>query len=289
MDSTISQAQREQVAQQWRASAQAQSMQPSEIEYFAQLILMGQADGQVRHYLYQTRSRPQQLGTGTPGFSFQTPFGTIQMPGLASFPSLPPLPLLPGMQPFPPMQPLQSLPQLSGMAPLMNAPPLQPMWQTTGTPQSFSQSVSSPGGDATQQNVSFSGQSGDATFSYTSTSASGTWSSDNTPVQMQPAQPVLPAWAQPAAIEHVSQPQPGLSQSTYATAPPVQAPPPFPQQVYAPPPSQAPVEPPPYQSPPQASRMPPPPMPASFTEPQNARMHETLLQQMMQGCNSQRW
>jgi len=127
MNAPLTTDQRQQVAQAWRQSSQAQQMPPTQVEQFAQQILGGQADVQVQQYVSQNQAQQITMAGGSGAFSLQTPFGAIQIPGMPNLqiPGIQPmqfsgLPQLPTMTPMSP-------PQLPGM-PMM--PPMSPQQQT---------------------------------------------------------------------------------------------------------------------------------------------------------------
>ncbi|KAK1087383.1 hypothetical protein LTR33_001077 [Friedmanniomyces endolithicus] len=215
----VTQAQREQLAQRWLASTQAQQLSPGQSEQFAQQIRSGDLDHQVQQNCMAQASVGQSMTT-----SFQTPFGEIQIPGfmppMQPFPSMtlagmPQVPM-PAMQ-FPAMTPFQMpviAPMFPPLMPEMHSPFAAPnttpaipqpfdmgLTAVQGYPQPFSQTVNFPGGQATRQavtfpggsanhqNINYSGRNGNAQVSYSSSNSSGHWSSHGSTATGHPALP----------------------------------------------------------------------------------------------------
>ncbi|KAK1820503.1 hypothetical protein LTR12_005091 [Friedmanniomyces endolithicus] len=218
-NTAVTQAQREQLAQQWLASTQAQQLSPGQPEQFAQQIRSGDLDHQVQQNGMAQASAGQPMTT-----SFQTAFGEIQIPRfmppmqpfppmiLAGMPQLPmPAMQFPAMTPFqiPAMTPvfLPPVPEMHSPSAIPNAAPAVPqpfdmgLTTTQGLPQPFSQTVHFPGGQATRQavnflggsanhqNMNYSGRNGNAQVSYSSSNSSGHWSSHGSTAAGHPALP----------------------------------------------------------------------------------------------------
>ncbi|KAK0940492.1 hypothetical protein LTR29_007951 [Friedmanniomyces endolithicus] len=218
INTTLTQAQCEQLAQQWLASTQALQLSPGQSEQFAQQIRSGARDHHVQQNGMAQASAGQSMAT-----SFPTPFGEIQIPGF-----------MPPMQPFPPMT-LAGIPQIPMPAILFPAttpfqmPAMIPMFPsptpemhsafamdlatTQGQPQPFSQTVHFPGGQATRQSVKFpggsanhqnmnySGRNGNAQVSYNSSSSSGHWSSHGSTATGHPAIPPAAHFPQNISVQ----------------------------------------------------------------------------------------
>jgi hypothetical protein len=200
-------AQRQQAAQQWREFAPTHGMQPAQVEEFAQRLLNGQQDRQVLQYLARTeqpQSQPQQQQQPQPqyqqhqyqpppppqqtgGFSFQTPFGNIQIPipptfpmGFPQFPGFQPAPFAANINapaPVPRMIPFTSFPPFgAAMAPFPEMLPSVPNMQPAmPAPTSQTSSFTFPGGGGNTTRTNFSSRSGNATFSYSSSSTNASW------------------------------------------------------------------------------------------------------------------
>ncbi|KAK5682750.1 hypothetical protein LTS10_005880 [Elasticomyces elasticus] len=188
----VNQAQREQVAQQWLNSAHAQQMSPLRARDFAQRILAGVMDDQVQQQLANPpQAMPNPFGAlGIPFTMPQMPFMPA-MPGFA-FPAMPPMPSMASMSAV-------QLPNIRDLTMQDHAPPFA---QITSFPGGFAsqRSVSLPGGAAHNQNVSFSGHDGSASFSYSSSSASSSWGGQSgTAAALPTLPPALPNRALPPA------------------------------------------------------------------------------------------
>lgn len=221
MSEQITLAQRQQVAEHWRDSTEAQQMPPHQAEQFAQQILSGTADNQVSNYLSQLHGQQVHDSGALPGLNLQTPFGdTVQMPmfpymqsiHFAGIHELPTMPRMPQMPQFPtvpqlptvPMPQLPTMPQMPLLPPLsqpqfpgMHALPMMP----AGGPQVTQQTFQFPGGLGNQQIVSLSGTSGNATFSYSSSSMSSNWSDNGAHNGARQSVPTHQGYPQPVAVE----------------------------------------------------------------------------------------
>lgn len=133
----------------------------------------------------------------------------MQMPMMPSmqFLGMPQVPLATAMPLMTPMAPA-SLPGMPLM-PSMSASPAMMM------PRATQQTIRFPGGSGTQQNVNFSGRSGNATFSYSSSSTSSDWSNNHAQAASQHALPAPQGYQSPYAIE--AMPQTGFAQSVAPT------------------------------------------------------------------------
>ncbi|KAK0274378.1 hypothetical protein LTR35_009307 [Friedmanniomyces endolithicus] len=215
INTAITQAQREQLAQQWLASTQAQQLSQGQPEQFAQQIRNGDLDHQVQQNGMAQASAGQPMTT-----SFQTPFGEIQIPGfmppvqpfspmtLAGMPQVPmPAMQSPAMTSFqiPAMTPmfLPPMPEMHSPFATPNAAPAmpqpfdmglitthglsQPISQTVHFPggQATHQAVTFPGGSANHQNINYSGRNGNAQLQQ----FSGHWSSHGSTASAHPALP----------------------------------------------------------------------------------------------------
>ncbi|KAK5136075.1 hypothetical protein LTR08_004125 [Meristemomyces frigidus] len=210
MSNQITPAQRQQVAQHWRHSPEAQRMAPQQVEQFAQQILSGAADSHVSNYLAQPQLQGQhqqpQQPTTAPRFDFDTFFNGIQMSEIG-MPMAPPMQFPPFPQMLQPHQPSNFAPiptsQIPAM-PLVSMPPV-------GVPHIRQHTTYFPGGHSDHQNVSFSGHSGSAKFSYGSSSTSTSWSSNggDHPNHVQQQMPALQSHRYPTTIEAAAVPKPG--------------------------------------------------------------------------------
>ncbi|KAK5116875.1 hypothetical protein LTR85_009135 [Meristemomyces frigidus] len=262
MNPPISPAQRQRVAQHWRASPEAQQMPPQQVEQFAQQILSGAADNHVVNYLPQLQAQQAQTPSASPALNFQSLFGnSMQMP------------MFQQMQPTQfsamPHMPLMAPPHFPGM-PLMPMAPL-------GVPQMSQQTTQFPGGLANHQSLNLTGTSGNATFSYSSSSTSGSWSDNGAHSVAQQSLPVPQGYPRTIAIEG---PTPGFVQPLPLT--PMQLPQPFTQYASSPPATVSPpARPSGYQSPPPSYREAPLYLPTNTTDPQpqNPRLHSAFTQQ----------
>lgn len=200
MDVRITQQAREDVARQLQQWATARNVPLAQIERMLAAILSGQNEAQI----LQARL-PTQASTATaqqqqptfvprmPALNFQSLFDTFPMPPMP----MPMPPIIPAHQPFPP--PASTVPAMFpniGLASTLKAPNVQ------ATRTIF------PGGEALQQNSSYSGQHGTTTFKYSSSSTSMTY----TPGPHLPFQPTsllpLPQHTQHPLLPAVPLPRP---------------------------------------------------------------------------------
>ena len=205
MSAQITQETRENFAQQFRQWAMERNVSLAHIEQMVIAMLSGQYDAEMLPTAQPSGIHQlQPIGFGNVGlaFGFQTPFGTFPLPAMPPMP----VPAIPGAYP-PPATVVPNMFPTGGRA--MN--PISPNTQTTRT--------TFPGGEAIQQSSSYSGQHGNTTFQYSSSSTSMSFA----PSTQQLAQPTPPS-----PIRYVQQPALSVTTSPQAvlvTGPNMPAPP----------------------------------------------------------------
>ncbi|KAK6396266.1 hypothetical protein LTR65_009348 [Meristemomyces frigidus] len=192
MNNQITPVQRQQVAQHWRASSEAQNMPPQQAEQFAQQILSGGADNQFVIYLSQLPAPQAQSPSALPGFMQMPIFQPMQPMQFPAMPQMPGMPQFPAMSQMVATMAPMSPPQIPGM-------PALPM-ALFGAPQ------------VTQQTT----RSGNTTFSYSSGSTMGSWSTPGAHHAIQQTLPASQGYPRPIAIEAAA-PTPGFVQSVPPT------------------------------------------------------------------------
>lgn len=183
MDSQITQQTRENLAQQFRQWAMERNVSLVQTEQMVMAMLSGQYDAQMSRTAQPLGIHQQQqsgFGNAGPAFGFQTPFGTFAMPPMPPVP----IPAIPGAYP-PPANVVPNMFPTNAM----RMSPILPTNQTTKT--------AFPGGEAVQQSSSHSGQHGNRTFQYNSSSTSMSFS---------PGAPHLPRPTPLHSIQNIQQP-----------------------------------------------------------------------------------
>jgi hypothetical protein len=212
MNPQITQQTREDGAWQLRQWALSRNVSLAQIEQMVVAVVSGQYDAQLlqarpaaqnhaptyqhqqshqHHQQHQQQHQQTHTFTNpTQPFSFQTPFGTFPLPTMPQQP----IPTIPGT--YPP--PATSVPNMF-LTPSVQVGSHVPGVQTTRT--------TFPGGEAIQQNSSYSGQQGNTTFQYSSSSTS---------MNFTPGAHRAP----PSSMQYTQQPAPPLP-----SIPPLQPPP----------------------------------------------------------------
>ncbi|KAK5113779.1 hypothetical protein LTR62_003163 [Meristemomyces frigidus] len=165
--SYITDAQREDAAEQWRVSPQAEAMSPEQCEDVAQQILNGAAD------VHLERNNPNVTqvnfaGAGmSPDLQLQSPYSGLPFPSMPGFPLIPPMP---GFLPMPPMPSMQPSPTVNNSPAMAPFPPPTTMGfpSSVGTAPSFSRTLNVPGGVFHQSGTNYSGPRGNTHYGYSS-------------------------------------------------------------------------------------------------------------------------
>lgn len=223
MDARISQETHQNAAQQLRQWASTRNVPQAQLEQMVSAVLSGQHDAQILQAMPSGQNnnpltQQNNIFAGpNPPFTFQTPFGTVPMP------SIPPMPIPTAPNMCPP--PASMVPNMFPI-PAVQANPQVPVSESTRTVF--------PGGEALQQNSSYSGQQGNTTFQYSSSSTSMTFTLEVQmpvlpPPLMQMQQPAMPIMPQPtiplprATMPQLAMPDPAHYQppqpSTYYIQP----------------------------------------------------------------------
>lgn len=230
MSNLYTQQQRRELLQSFRQTPIAQTMGPAQREQIERQILGGQLDQQIQEYLarnpqHQPPTQQQQqpadargfAGDAFSGFTFNTPFGPIQIPGMAPVTTMQP-PAFDGLPQMPSMFSPSGIPQAGTIQ------PLQTPFGSQAMPQIHQQSIQVPGGHANQHNVSFSGERDGAKFSCSSSSTSFSSTTGSMSAGAPPPQqifPALPGFQQPAALEAPTRGTSGVVEESLPTpAPP---------------------------------------------------------------------
>ncbi|KAK3669947.1 hypothetical protein LTR78_010198 [Recurvomyces mirabilis] len=315
---SVTQDQREEAVKQWRASSQAQTMNPTAAEAIEDKVLAGEADAYLEQLTTTTAPRTPTHGRSHSDSSFVIKLiRSIQLPSMAPMPGYPLLPYLPGTAPMPQMQPmafpgLSPLPamlQLPGSLPMRATPsmpfparylaqPLSPnnarhmatMSNIFNTPNISAQPRDVPSGSAQHSNIGLSGTTGGAQFGYCLSGISGQWDDPSIETPLPPGLLAPIDYAQmhalPAQISSTRQQPPPLyggvpvqsTTSAYTGSPPELA---FDIPAFDPTTGVA-------QNVPRTERNHSGAMPSQYVlnestidaEPQNHRMHDTFTQQL---------